>query len=189
MMVRGDGRTGPTGPTGPPATEGTSRRRVHTQVTHPARTIIVTDSADARRPVVGLERPPVPAAPTPPEPTAFINRPNSRVLRRRTVGVADGVSVATVARASGTDHRTRPARPAYPGGCPKRQQRSRQPTGEGSPAGRSYTRRRGAPDRGVQTLAPRVRYPRPESPPARMANSYGARWGAGSSEFKRSVSP
>ncbi len=42
-----DGRTGLTGLTGPPAKEGTSRRRVHTQVTHPSRTIIETDSVDA----------------------------------------------------------------------------------------------------------------------------------------------
>src|SRR5262245_26005184 len=47
------GRTGPTGSPGPPATEGTSRRRVHPQVTHPARTIIGTDSADAPGPAVG----------------------------------------------------------------------------------------------------------------------------------------
>jgi hypothetical protein len=52
-MCRGDGRTGSTGLTGPPAKEGTSRRRVHTEVTHPAGTIIGTDNADIPEPLVG----------------------------------------------------------------------------------------------------------------------------------------
>src|SRR5688572_4068440 len=99
MMVRGDGRTGPTGPTGPPATEGTSRRRVHTQVTHPARTIIVTDSADAPGPVVGhgaepggaagdltvvrgAARQTAPVPQTPPGSAALTSLPLSPVLRK-----------------------------------------------------------------------------------------------------------
>lgn len=47
-MRRGHGRTGPTGSTGPFATEGTSRERVRSEVTPPARTIIGTDSVDHR---------------------------------------------------------------------------------------------------------------------------------------------
>lgn len=66
-----DGRIGPTGSLGPPATEGTSRRRVRTQVTHPARTIIGTDSADAPGPAVG---PGYQAAPATPEPAEARNR-------------------------------------------------------------------------------------------------------------------
>ncbi len=62
-MRCGDGRTGPTGLTGPPAKEGTSSRRVRTEVTHPTGTIIGTDNADAPEPMVG------PGCGTAPDPT------------------------------------------------------------------------------------------------------------------------
>lgn len=65
--VSRDGRTGPIGSPGPPAKEGMSRRRVHTQVTHPARTIIGTDSADAPGPAVGPGNQAAPATPNPAE--------------------------------------------------------------------------------------------------------------------------
>src|SRR5207302_1890042 len=103
-----------------------------------------------------------PAVPTPPEPTAFTNRPISRVLRSRTVGVADGVSVATVPRASGSTARTRPARRASPDGGRERRTRCLPADRRGLTAGRSYTRPPRSPRLRTAPLTPRVRPPEPD---------------------------
>src|SRR5262245_61945200 len=121
-----------------------SRRRVRIEVTHPARTIILTDSASAQRPVVGFAAFAAPAAPSPRKPIVCINHPNSRVLRSRMVGVADGVSVAAVVRASGPCGRTFPAHRGNPG-CRETRDDLDAADRAGAAAGRSYTRRRGNP--------------------------------------------
>lgn len=181
-----DRNNGTTRTTGPPATEGTSRRRVHTQVTHPARTIIGTDTADARRPVVGLVTSAAPAAPIPPEPTACTNRLNSRVLRRPTVGVADGGSITVVSRASGPPARTRPIdRDGPVDGRARAACGADQPTGEGFPPDVHTPGRRGRPPTADGApLAPEGSPAEPDTPPARKAPE-GLRTGCGCSRSAR----
>ena len=104
------GRIGPTGSPGPPATEGMSRRRVLTQVTHPARTIIGTDSADAPGPMVGSRTWRRPNTPKPRRSTDC-HQPSyfCRSCKSRAVGPAENVSVGAV------DCGGRPGyRPDYP---------------------------------------------------------------------------
>ncbi len=101
------GRIGPTGSPGPPAKEGMSRRRVPPQVTHPARTIIGTDSADAPGPMVGPRTWRCPNTPNPRRSTGLL--PSAlfcRSCKSRVVGPVENVSVGAVDCGGG---RVRPA--------------------------------------------------------------------------------
>jgi hypothetical protein len=111
------GRIGPIGSPGPPATEGMSRRRVPPQVTHPARTIIGTDNADAPGPMVG---PRTWRCPNTPKPRRSTRLPLSvlfcRSCKSRAVGPVENVSVGAVDCGNGRKCPDHPARQHYPAG-------------------------------------------------------------------------
>jgi hypothetical protein len=123
------GRIGPTGSPGPPAKEGMSRRRVPPQVTHPARTIIGTDSADAPGPVVGPRTWRCPNTPKPRGSTGLL--PNAlfcRSCKSRVVGPVENVSVGAVDCGTGRTRPDCPSRQHYPAGSRTPQMTSRRPT-------------------------------------------------------------
>jgi hypothetical protein len=123
------GRIGPTGSPGPPATEGTSRRRVPPQVTHPARTIIGTDSADAPGPVVGPRTWRCPNTPKPRGSTRLLPAVLfCRSCKSPAVGPVENVSVGAVDCGTGRTRPDCPCRQAYPAGSWDRRQLRAAPT-------------------------------------------------------------
>jgi hypothetical protein len=153
------GRIGPTGSPGPPATEGTSRRRVPPQVTHPARTIIGTDSADAPGPVVGPRTWRCPNTPKPRGSTGLL--PTilfCRSCKSRVVGPVENVSVGAVDCGTGRTRPDCPCRQPYPAGSRARRQLRAAPTVSGPwshGSKRSASRRERLSPAGSQRLSGR----------------------------------